>query len=478
MTMQAHLADGRVLEFPDGTDPAVVQQTVKKVLGQAGQQQLPTPNMPSKGIAGSMQILGTGVAQGAAGSINPDYGAERAGEISSMAPSVQQLPRDAAVNAVTRAGVQPQEMSGRLLQAAGQGAGGGATFGPAAMIPGALGGLSAQGAAEAGAPPWAQMIAGVAVPALAGKFGTSASRGQTTAALRDQSNASYAASRAGNLVVSQPAMTNIVSGLESTAKAEYLNPIRHPKSAAALEDLKAEAAKGPSTLDNIDAMRQKILGDVASSSDAGERRMGRLMMRRLDEQIEGLKPADVVSGDPAQAVADLQQGRAAWAKMRKSQMIEYAMDKAQRQAAKAGSGGNINNAIKQQFDAILNSPNKLRGFTADEQTAMRKIVDSGTVQDALRLVGKLSPGGNGLSAWLNLGAAMQTGGASLPITAAGMGAKALADNAARGNVAKLLALVQSGKVPRSTLTPTQQQMIDALVRGGVGAAGMATQQNQ
>lgn len=32
MTIQAQLADGRVLEFPDGTDPAVVQQTVKRVL--------------------------------------------------------------------------------------------------------------------------------------------------------------------------------------------------------------------------------------------------------------------------------------------------------------------------------------------------------------------------------------------------------------------------------------------------------------
>lgn len=31
--MRAELADGRVLEFPDGTDPAVVQSTVKRVLG-------------------------------------------------------------------------------------------------------------------------------------------------------------------------------------------------------------------------------------------------------------------------------------------------------------------------------------------------------------------------------------------------------------------------------------------------------------
>ena len=33
MTIRAELADGRVLEFPDGTDPAVIQATVKRIVG-------------------------------------------------------------------------------------------------------------------------------------------------------------------------------------------------------------------------------------------------------------------------------------------------------------------------------------------------------------------------------------------------------------------------------------------------------------
>lgn len=42
--MRAELADGRVLEFPDGTDPAVIQATVKRVLGA----QMPTrPERPA-----------------------------------------------------------------------------------------------------------------------------------------------------------------------------------------------------------------------------------------------------------------------------------------------------------------------------------------------------------------------------------------------------------------------------------------------
>jgi len=41
MTIEAQLADGRVLQFPDGTDPAVVQRTVKTILGSDGQSAAP-----------------------------------------------------------------------------------------------------------------------------------------------------------------------------------------------------------------------------------------------------------------------------------------------------------------------------------------------------------------------------------------------------------------------------------------------------
>ena len=42
MTIMAKLADGRVLNFPDGTDPLVIQATVKRMI--APQQQQPSAN--------------------------------------------------------------------------------------------------------------------------------------------------------------------------------------------------------------------------------------------------------------------------------------------------------------------------------------------------------------------------------------------------------------------------------------------------
>jgi hypothetical protein len=59
--MIAELADGRKLEFPDGTDPAVIQRTVKNVLAQ-GSKAVPADtevaiNAGNKGIAGIPDVI-------------------------------------------------------------------------------------------------------------------------------------------------------------------------------------------------------------------------------------------------------------------------------------------------------------------------------------------------------------------------------------------------------------------------------------
>jgi hypothetical protein len=77
MTMQAQLADGRVLEFPDGTDSAIIQRTVKAQLSAAPQQEVANtqpqevqndisiPEQVIGGVSGATtlasDIIGTGV---------------------------------------------------------------------------------------------------------------------------------------------------------------------------------------------------------------------------------------------------------------------------------------------------------------------------------------------------------------------------------------------------------------------------------
>ena len=61
MAIEAQLADGRVLEFPDGTDPSVVQATVKRVLAQSA------APPPERTFLGSAKEVAKGIPAGAIG---------------------------------------------------------------------------------------------------------------------------------------------------------------------------------------------------------------------------------------------------------------------------------------------------------------------------------------------------------------------------------------------------------------------------
>jgi len=58
MTIQANLADGRVLEFPDGTDPQVIQATVKRIIGgdAAVEQAAPQEVAPQQAVEPEQQV--------------------------------------------------------------------------------------------------------------------------------------------------------------------------------------------------------------------------------------------------------------------------------------------------------------------------------------------------------------------------------------------------------------------------------------
>lgn len=64
MTIQANLADGRVLNFPDGTDQAVIQSTVKRVISSGSQEEIQQPSSlleTIKGIPETAATIATGV---------------------------------------------------------------------------------------------------------------------------------------------------------------------------------------------------------------------------------------------------------------------------------------------------------------------------------------------------------------------------------------------------------------------------------
>lgn len=132
------------------------------------------------------------------------------------------------------------------------------------------------------------------------------------------------------------------------------------------------------------------------------------------------------------------------ARYKKAETLDLAFQKAKDQTAATGSGGNILNKMRQAVVSIIDNPKRAKWFNKDEIAAMRQFVEGTSGQNAMRLFGKLSPGGNGLMMALNLGAAGGTGGASLFVTGAAAGAKALADRAAMRGGDALIGKVAGG----------------------------------
>lgn len=137
--------------------------------------------------------------------------------------------------------------------------------------------------------------------------------------------------------------------------------------------------------------------------------------------------------------------KADWAKYKKTLAIEEAFDRANRGTNISGSGGNSANNYKRAINQIINNK-RLSGFFADKELEVMKDFVNGGYDDKLtRLVGKMSPSGNGLMLTMHALMGAQTGGATLPLAGAGALAKASADNQVNQTADRILDYISSGK---------------------------------
>ncbi len=120
------------------------------------------------------------------------------------------------------------------------------------------------------------------------------------------------------------------------------------------------------------------------------------------------------------------------------------------------------NKMRQAVTSIVNNPKQAKWFSTAEVEAMRKFIEGTPTQNVLRQIGKVSPSGNGLMMVLNLGAAAANP-AFLAASAAGAGAKAIADRGTREGAEGLIGLVAGSKAAPVPFQPrTAGKSINAL----------------
>lgn len=334
---------------------------------------------------------------------------------------------------------------GRMASGAGVGAAQGATYGA-----GAAGDSleeRAQGAAFGGA---AGAALGGAIPlaerGFKGLFGRVGAAMPEIDDLYAAKNAAYAKVDKSGFRYTQQQFDDLVNDIYRRVGAGDIDPNPDGAHKMAISMLnRLNGRNPPTTLSQLDDLRQVIRRDVIDGGSKADGHFGQMMLDAIDDFI-----------DTAGGSAEIGAARAAHKTLRKSELLADAVEKARLNAASSGSGGNIDNALRQQIKQILTNPSRVRSFTKAEREAMKKIVEGGgSLQGLLRLVGKLSPSGNGLMAALGIGATAANPMLAVPI-GAGIAAKTVADGATKAGVRALERSVRTGAgaaVPRALPPP-------------------------
>jgi hypothetical protein len=285
------------------------------------------------------------------------------------------------------------------------------------------------------------------------------------------SNAGYSAARSAGVVIEPKAVADLSSDLtKELTKAGYRDYLA-PKTFRAIEELKA--LENP-TYEDVESVRQLL---NRAAADPLEKDAVRRAIDGLDGFVEGLSEDSVISGDASQLSKVAGEARGNWSAKKRSETIQDALEKAERQAGSAHSGANTDNAIRQQIKSIRNNPKKSRGYTEEELAKMDEIIHGSTGGNMLRTGGNLLGGGGGLGAALTAGGgALAAGplGAAAPLV--GYGLKQAGAASTRRQVDELLEMIRrrSPVAEERGVTEMPQAAIqDPNIAANTGRAGAA-----
>lgn len=266
--------------------------------------------------------------------------------------------------------------------------------------------------------------------------------------------------------------------VQRTLEAEGRIAELNPQTFALLKKLQDPPPDSVASLRALDAFRKR-LNDVAGDKSPGVSAAANIVIRKLDEFLEGVDPVSVVprphlrgeaplpvtqdrfgaiggrtseAQAAAEAAADaLKAARGNSAAAFRSNRITGLEEAAESRAAAAHSGLNLGNTIRQRLASLLQNDKLTRGLSPKELAAIQQVVDGTASTNTLRYVSNLLGGGGGIGqtlvgaggigggAYALGGPAAGIAGAAIPLTGAAtrLGYNALVRRQL-GNVDKLV----------------------------------------
>lgn len=496
--MEVELPDGRILEFPEGTSQDDMRAAIGRLLGNApaetpaetpaeaapkrtfgemlyenviGSGEADTPGeklgqyirgagaATARGIA-DVPAIPANLAQLGAMGVEKAFGMEAPSMVSrglAALPDTRNM-----LSAVTggESDYQAPGKVGEYIATAGEFAGGaGVTAGPGAILKyGVVPGLASEAAGQATegtkAEPYARLAAGLFAPlalntankTVNAMFRRAADR-PSIETLRDAKNAAYSAVDASGVKIPMIVTDDIYRQAQAAAVSRNYVPEVDTQIKAALKILENQAGM-PLTIGQLDRVRQGLSGRYRAAPD----QVAILdMIDIVDDAIQALPGGDDL----------IMAARQANSHYKKAELFDNAFLRAADQTADSGSGGNTVNKFRSAVTSIINNPKQKKFFSQAEIDVMRRFVRGDVSENALRLIGKLSPTGNGLMMALHTVGGVASGGASVPLMIGGELARQGSTRLAMQGAEQLKNMAATGQIPQAAPI-IQREMIGTL----------------
>ena len=282
--------------------------------------------------------------------------------------------------------------------------------------------------------------------------------------------------------INSNSVRKLAGSLSQVAKQKGFHGKIHPKVGVALNEFKTAAESGTDLkLSEIDNLR-RIMGSAAKSLEPDEARIGVLLSNRVDDWLDNLNKANFSKAFNKDVGAKYKDARQLWRRVKKSEQLAEAFDKAQLQAS------GFENGIRTQFRSILNSKKNRKGFTPDELKAMKEVVQGTSLQNMAKLLGRFGFG-EGQASNMLMGYAGIAGGAAVggPVGAVvvpsiGQLSRKLAQRLTREGAKNADLMVRAGKNGTDIvktymkITPpkerTAQELTELLLRPDINLEGL------
>lgn len=415
MTITANLADGRALNFPDGTDPAVIQATVKKMMAQ-GQPSEQAPEPGSQPVAPEQSfgqqfmdglkqtpanILGSAenIASLATGAIAEPI-AGLAGVAQSLNPWADEGAGARAVEGVrdtltykpqTDAGQKQQQSLGGVVAPIGEALSSTEKFLGDSTLEAT--GSPALAALAHTLPTAALEIIGVkgarSVTAVNGPSNRLIKKTLIEAApevdkIKSASRSIFNELDSSGVAVNQKALKRLQDNLALTAKKEGIDVRVTPEASGAIDAVNEAIASGKSLpTSEMDTLRTIAKNSIVAT-DANKMRVGSAIVDEIDDFLDNIKSIDVDKGAQISATdvgKKYRTARKLWGRAKRSEMLTDAIEMGS--SRKAG----VEKGIRNELNNLLNRK-KSRKFLSDEDVAaIRKVTDGDFKQNFASLVG-------------------------------------------------------------------------------------------